>query len=78
MRHPLISILATILLAGLLSAAPPDAKKQPAFLCKLTGKKIEKCCCEKRGEKLYCTLAKKTIDKCCCEPAGTPKEKKAS
>ena len=77
MRHPLISILATILLAGLLSAAPPDAKKQPAFLCKLTGKKIEKCC-EKRGEKLYCTLAKKTIDKCCCEPAGTPKEKKAS
>lgn len=38
--------------------------------CILTNKKIKKCCCEKRGNKLYCKLAKKTIDKCCCKPAG--------
>lgn len=36
--------------------------------CTLTNKKMEKCCCEKRGDKFYCTLADKTLDKCCCEP----------
>jgi hypothetical protein len=35
--------------------------------CSLTGKEVEKCCCESRpGGKLYCPLAKKQIDKCCC------------
>jgi len=36
--------------------------------CTLTNKEIEKCCCEKRGDKFYCMLANKTLDKCCCEP----------
>ena len=36
--------------------------------CTLTGKEVDKCCCEKRAEgKLYCPLAKKAIEKCCCE-----------
>ena len=78
MRHPLISMVGILLLAGLLPAGQQESKKQPALVCTLTHKKIEKCCCEKRGEKLYCTLAKKTIDKCCCEPSGTAKAKKES
>jgi hypothetical protein len=35
--------------------------------CSLTGKEIEKCCCEPReAGKMYCTLAKKEVDTCCC------------
>ena len=72
MRRWLTSALGALLLASLVSAAPQALAGQP-IRCTLTGKKIEKCCCEKRGKKLYCTLAKKTIAKCCCEPRQTPK-----
>jgi hypothetical protein len=35
--------------------------------CSLTGKEMDKCCCEPReGGKMYCTLAKKDVEKCCC------------
>ena len=76
MRLSLSFTLGTLLLAGLVGAAPQAPKKKGSLHCTLTDKKIEKCCCEPRGEKLYCTLAKKTIDKCCCEPAGAEKGKK--
>jgi hypothetical protein len=75
--HRWISALSgTLLLAGVLLAAPQAQKNEPGIHCTLTGKNVKKCCCEQREGKLYCTLAKKTIDKCCCEPAQFPKERK--
>lgn len=68
--------LAPLLLASLALAAPQTAPKPQALRCTLTGKKIETCCCEKRGEKFYCTLAKKTVDKCCCVAAASQAKKK--
>jgi hypothetical protein len=56
----------SVLLAGLLTGAPEFAR-EARLRCTLTGKTMEKCCCERRGDKLYCPLAKKTIEKCCCE-----------
>lgn len=69
MRRSLALTLGTLLLAGLALAAPQAPNQSAPIRCTLTDKKIEKCCCEKRGDKLYCTLAKKAIEKCCCEPA---------
>ncbi len=76
MRRLFSTLSGTLLLAGTLLAAPQADKKQPGIYCKLTEKKIEKCCCEQREGKLYCTLAKKTIDKCSCKPPQTTKGKK--
>jgi hypothetical protein len=61
---PVLAIVATI--GGLASGrAAGDAAK---WVCTLTGKTVEKCCCEPQKDgKLYCTLAKKTVDKCCCK-----------
>ncbi len=67
MRRLASLLLGSVLLAGPVTVGPlhsQDAKLR----CTLTDKKIEKCCCEQRGDKLYCPLAKKTIEKCCCEP----------
>lgn len=75
MRRLIAALGGTLLLGGLLLAAPQAAKEQPGIYCKLTKKKIETCCCEQREGKLYCTLAKKTIDKCCCKPPQAVKEK---
>jgi hypothetical protein len=52
------------------SATEKSAAEKPSakMRCTLTGKEVEKCCCEKReGGRLYCPLAKKTVEKCCCE-----------
>lgn len=76
MRRWVSALAGMLLLAGALPAVPQAPKKEAGIYCKLTDKKIKKCCCQQRGEKLYCTLAKKTIDKCCCEPAQFPKTKK--
>ncbi len=76
MRRLVSALGGTLLLASALFAAPQAGKEQPGIYCKLTDKKIEKCCCEQRQGKLYCTLAKKTIDKCCCKPPQTTKGKK--
>ena len=51
----------------LLFAALSVAGSTKQLTCSLTGKKIDKCCCEQNFGKLYCTPAKKTIEKCCCE-----------
>ena len=73
----LISTLAgTLLLTGVLLAAPQAPKQEAGIHCTLTKRNIKKCCCEPRGEKLYCKLAKKTIEKYCCESAQFPKQKK--
>ena len=41
--------------------------KATKMRCSLTGKEMDKCCCEPReGGKMYCTLAKQEVDKCCC------------
>ena len=76
MRRLLIAFAGTALLAGLAVARPETPKPKPSIRCTLTGKKIESCCCEQRGEKIYCSLAKKEINKCCCEPVQSPKPKK--
>ncbi len=77
MRRWLSAWAATLLLTGALLAAPQAPKQEPGILCKLTSKKVEKCCCEQRKGKLYCTLAKKTIAKCCCKPPQATKQKKS-
>ena len=35
--------------------------------CRVTGKAMDKCCCEMKGGKFYCKLTKKTYDQCCCD-----------
>ena len=48
-------------------AATESTEKGVKLRCSLTGKVVDKCCCEPReGGKMYCTLAKKEVDKCCC------------
>jgi len=33
----------------------------------VTGKTMDKCCCEMKDEKFYCKLTKKTYHQCCCD-----------
>jgi hypothetical protein len=40
---------------------------QQKITCRITGKKMDKCCCEMKNGKFYCTLTKKTYDQCCCD-----------
>ena len=35
--------------------------------CRITGKKMDQCCCEMKNGKFYCKLTKKTYDQCCCD-----------
>ncbi len=35
--------------------------------CRITGKTMDKCCCEMKSGKFYCKLTKKTYDQCCCD-----------
>ena len=54
--------------------AADTAKSKPTtkMRCSLTGKVVDKCCCEQREGKTYCPLAGKTVEKCCCEPVTAP------
>ena len=36
-------------------------------LLRMTGKTMDKCCCEMKDGKFYCKLTKKTYDQCCCD-----------
>jgi hypothetical protein len=48
-------------------AATEASAKAGKLRCSLTGKEVQKCCCEQReGGRLHCTLAKKDVEKCCC------------
>jgi hypothetical protein len=66
---PVLAIVATI--GGLASGRAAAAARETAkWVCTLTGKKVEQCCCvPQKDGKLYCSLAKKTVDKCCCKAA---------
>jgi hypothetical protein len=60
-------------------AATATAAKAGKLRCSITGKVVDKCCCEKRDGELYCTLAKKSVEKCCCsEVKAEEKEAKRS
>jgi len=37
--------------------------------CRVTGKKMDTCCCEQKNGKFYCKLTKQTYDECCCDMA---------
>jgi hypothetical protein len=55
---------------GAAASATPGAETSGKLKCSLTGKVVDKCCCEERNGKTYCTLAKKNVEKCCCTPAA--------
>jgi hypothetical protein len=60
---PLLAVI-TSLASGVTSA------EATRWVCSLTGKTVEKCCCvTQKDGKLYCTLAKKIVDTCCCKAA---------
>ncbi len=62
--------LLAIVLGGLV-ALEAAATRTAGYVCSLTNKTVEKCCCiPQKDGKLYCTLAKQTVDPCCCKPAG--------
>jgi hypothetical protein len=35
--------------------------------CRVTGKTLDKCCCEMKNGKFYCKLTKKIYGRCCCD-----------
>jgi len=53
-----------IVLAVLASSAFGVEQK---MTCRVTGKTLDKCCCEMKDGKFYCKLIKKTYDQCCCD-----------
>jgi hypothetical protein len=58
-------ILRTALIIALLVTTAFGASQK--MTCRVTGKTMDKCCCEMKDGKFYCTLTKKTYDKCCCD-----------
>jgi hypothetical protein len=62
MKKSILTIgLALVVLA---SSAFGAAQK---MTCRVTGKTLDKCCCEMKNGKFYCKLTKKTYDQCCCD-----------
>ncbi len=58
-------------LGGVAVLGTATTRNADKWVCALTGKTVEACCClQQKDGKLYCTLAKKTVDPCCCKPAG--------
>ena len=68
MQRMISFFLGSLLLVGLLAANSANPNQPAALECTLTGKKIQSCCCQIRGGKLYCPLANQTISQCCCKP----------
>ncbi len=61
--------LLVIALGGLITLGTATAQN-PKWICTLTNRTIEKCCCiQQKDGNLYCTLAKKSIESCCCKAA---------
>jgi hypothetical protein len=58
-------ILRAGLILAVLAISAFGAKQK--MTCRLTGKTMDKCCCEMKDGKFYCTFTKKTYDKCCCD-----------
>ena len=59
------SILAIGLALAVLAASAFGAGQK--MTCRVTGKTLDKCCCEMKGGKFHCKLTKKTYDQCCCD-----------
>ena len=62
MKKSILTI--SLALAILASSAFGTGQK---MTCRVTGKALDKCCCEMKGVKFYCKLTKKTYDQCCCD-----------
>jgi len=62
MKKTILSV--GLVVALLLTTAFGAAQKTT---CRITGKTMDKCCCEMKAGKFYCKLTKKTYDQCCCE-----------
>jgi len=58
-------ILRTALTLALLATTASGAPQK--MTCRVTGKTLDKCCCEMKDGKFYCKLTKKTYDQCCCD-----------
>jgi len=62
MKNSILSVsLALAVLAGSVLGAGQK------MTCRVTGKTLDKCCCEMKDGKFYCKLTKKTYDQCCCD-----------
>ena len=59
------SILAVGCALAVLSTSAFGAGQK--MTCRVTGKTVDKCCCEMKDGKLYCKLTKKSYDQCCCD-----------
>lgn len=60
-----LGIPACVVLAVLATAALGTPQQKTT--CRITGKTMDKCCCEMKNGKFYCKLTKKTYDECCCD-----------
>jgi len=58
-------IIRTALILAVLATTTFGASQK--MTCRVTGKTMDKCCCEMKDGKFYCKLTKKTYDKCCCD-----------
>ncbi len=62
MKKAILSV--GLVLAVLATSAFGTGQK---MTCRVTGKTMDKCCCEMKDGKFYCKLTKKTYDQCCCD-----------
>ena len=60
-----ITILRAALVVSLLASTAFGASQKTT--CRITGKTMDKCCCEMKDGKFYCKLTKKTYNECCCD-----------
>ncbi len=58
------SILSVGLALAVLASSALGASQK--ITCRVTGKTMDKCCCEMKNGKFHCKLTKKTYDQCCC------------
>jgi len=62
MKNSILSI--GLALTVLASSALGASQK---ITCRVTGKTMDKCCCETKDGRFYCKLTKKTYDDCRCD-----------
>jgi hypothetical protein len=63
--HMKAMIQRTALTLALLATTASGASQK--MTCRVTGKTMDKCCCEMKDGKFYCKLTKKTYHQCCCD-----------
>ena len=59
------SILSVSFALAILASSAFGAEQK--ITCRVTGKTMDKCCCETKNSKFYCKLTKKTYNECCCD-----------